>query len=170
MEMFTILTYPDKLLRRSATQLENIDGAVQQIIDRMAATMYRAPGVGLAAAQVGLEESIIVFDGFPGEDKNELKVLINPQIVHKEGEVVSEGEGCLSVPDFRVDVKRAAAVIVEGVDREGNPVRLERDDFLAVVLQHEIDHLNGILCVDYASTLKKGLYKRKMKKQRKKNG
>jgi peptide deformylase len=95
--------------------------------------------------------------------------LINPQIIKREGSVISENEGCLSVPDFRADVKRYASVLVEGVDREGKPVRLDRDDFLAIILQHEIDHLNGILFIDRISSLKRQLYKRRVSKQLKRN-
>lgn len=165
MEPFEILTYPEQILLKPANLLENITGETQQLIDRMAETMYAAPGVGLAAVQVGVDQSLIIYDVAPKDEKRNLQVLINPRIIHAEGTTVSENEGCLSVPDFRSDVKRAAAVIVEGFDREGKPVRLERDDFLAVVLQHEIDHLNGILFLDRISALKRELYKRRVKKR-----
>jgi peptide deformylase len=95
-------------------------------------------------------------------------VLINPVIVSQEGETLSENEGCLSVPEFRADVKRAASINVEGLDKEGRPVKFQADEFLAVLLQHEIDHLNGILFIDRISSLKRELYKRKVKKQLKK--
>jgi len=170
METLKIVTYPDTFLNKPTLPVENIDGDIQKLIDHMAETMYQAPGVGLAAIQVGHGKSIIVFDDQPDEDNRSLQVLINPTIVQTEGSVLSENEGCLSVPDFRADVKRHAAVLVEGYDREGKPVRMERDDFLAIVLQHEIDHLNGTLFIDRISSLKRQLYKRKVQKQIKGNG
>ncbi len=165
MEPLQIFTYPEQILLKPANPLQNITGETQQLIDRMAETMYAAPGVGLAAVQVGVDQSLIIYDVAPKDEKGNLQVLINPRIIHAEGTTISENEGCLSVPDFRSDVKRAAAVIVEGFDREGKPVRFERDDFLAVVLQHEIDHLDGILFIDRISALKRELYKRRVKKR-----
>lgn len=170
MDTLTIVTYPDTFLSKPTLPVENIDGDIQKLIDHMTETMYQAPGVGLAAIQVGHGKSIIVFDDQPHEDNRSLQVLINPTIIQAEGSVLSENEGCLSVPDFRADVKRHAAVLVEGYDREGKPVRMERDDFLAIVLQHEIDHLNGTLFIDRISSLKRQLYKRKVQKQLKNNG
>lgn len=165
MEPLEIVTYPDKFLKQPTKAVENIDGELQNLIDRMAHTMFAAPGVGLAAIQVGHDKSLIVYDGNPGEDRPSLQVLINPRIVEAQGTIISENEGCLSVPDFRADVKRNAAVVVEGVDRDGKPVRIERDDFLAVVLQHEIDHLNGVLFIDRISALKRQLYRKRILKQ-----
>lgn len=170
MEQLEILTYPDEFLRQSSKPVEDIDGELLKIIDNMAFTMYQAPGAGLAAIQVGCDKSIIVYDEKPEEEKQYLQVLINPKIIAAEGSVISEKEGCLSVPDLRADVKRSSAVAVEGVDRNGKPVKIERDDFLAIVLQHEIDHLNGVLFIDHLSTLKREMYKRRMKKKSKKNG
>ena len=124
MSKLAILTYPDKFLSKPVKPLENIDGKVQQMIDDMAATMYEAPGVGLAAIQVGWDKSLLIYDISPRDENHSLRVLINPKIVTREGEIVSENEGCLSVPDFRADVKRAANITVEGHDREGNPIRI----------------------------------------------
>ena len=138
---------------------------VQKMIDQMAATMYDAPGVGLAAIQVGWDKSVFIYDISPAEQDRSLQVLINPRIVDQQGEILSENEGCLSVPEFKADVKRYASIIVEGVDREGRPVRLEAEGILAVVLQHEIDHLNGKLFIDHISALKRQLYTRRMKKK-----
>ncbi len=165
MEMLDIVTFPDPFLKKPTQPVGNIDEAVERLIDAMAATMYAAPGVGLAAIQVGSDKSLIIFDESLGNENRSLKVLINPTIVSAEGSVLSENEGCLSVPDFRADVKRNSAVQVEGVDRTGKPVRIERDDFLAVVLQHEIDHLNGVLFIDRISSLKRELYRRRVMKQ-----
>jgi len=165
MSKLKILTYPDNILRRPTNALENIDGDVQKMIDQMAATMYDAPGVGLAAIQVGWDKSVLIYDISPSEQDRSLQVIINPRIVDQQGEILSENEGCLSVPEFKADVKRYASIIVEGVDREGRPVRLEAEGKLAVVLQHEIDHLNGKLFIDHISALKRQLYTRRMKKK-----
>ena len=106
-----------------------------------------------------------MYDIAPQNEKRSLEVLINPRIVTSEGVMISENEGCLSVPDFRADVKRAAAVVVEGYDREGKPVRMDAEGLLAIVLQHEIDHLNGTLFIERISSLKRELYKRRVQKK-----
>ena len=160
-----ILTYPEIFLSRTAKPVTDINESIQNIIDSMALTMYKAPGIGLAAIQVGIDHSIIVYDVSSNEEKKSLQVLINPKIVNKEGKAISENEGCLSVPDFRADVKRSASVVVEGLDRDGNPKKIEADHLLSIVLQHEIDHLNGILFIDRISSLKKNIYKKKIKKK-----
>ena len=165
MSKLKILTYPDNILRQPTNELENVNGDVQKMIDQMAATMYDAPGVGLAAIQVGWDKSVLIYDISPSEQDRSLQVIINPRIVDQQGEILSENEGCLSVPEFKADVKRYASIIVEGVDREGRPVRLEAEGILAVVLQHEIDHLNGKLFIDHISALKRQLYTRRMKKK-----
>lgn len=159
-----IVTYPEKILLNPTEALENIDGRVQRMIDSMAEAMYAAPGVGLAANQVGWGKSLLVYDISAREGERDLRVLINPKILASEGEIVSENEGCLSIPDYRADVKRAERILIEGVDREGNPVRLEAEDFHAIVLQHEMDHLNGKLFIDRISSLKRELYKRRVRK------
>ena len=168
MSKLEILTYPDKFLNQPTKSLKNIDGEVQQKIDDMAGTMYEAPGIGLAAIQVGWDKSLLIYDIAPRDEKRDLHVLINPQIVTKEGELLSENEGCLSVPDFRADVKRAANITVEGHDREGKPIRMDAEGLLAIVLQHEIDHLSGTLFIEHISSLKRQMYKRRIKKQMKK--
>ena len=167
MTVLDILTYPDKVLKQKTAAVENIDGALQTVFDNMATTMYQAPGVGLAAPQVGIGQSFIVYDIAPKEDGHDLHVLVNPRIVSKEGEILSENEGCLSVPDFRADVKRAERILVEGVDREGNPLRFEAEGLLAIVIQHELDHLDGTLFIDRISALKRQMYKRRVKKEMK---
>lgn len=163
-----ILTYPEPFLKTTAKPVADIDGALQAMIEDMAQTMYAAPGIGLAAVQVGIDKRIIVYDVAPRDEGRRLDVLINPKIIAAEGEVLSENEGCLSVPDFRADVKRRARVQVEGVDRDGNPRRFETDGLLAIMLQHEIDHLNGTLFIDHISKLKRQLYTRRVNKQLKK--
>ena len=169
MNKLDILTFPDKTLTRQTSPLDNIDGKVQEMIDGMANTMYDAPGVGLAAIQVGWEKSVLIYDISPREESRELNVLVNPKIVTREGQIISENEGCLSVPDFRADVKRSEFVTVEGHDREGNPLRLDAEGLLAIVLQHEIDHLNGTLFIEHISSLKRQMYKRRVKKMLKGN-
>ena len=164
MAILTVLTYPDNFLSQSAKPVENIDGTIQNMIENMSSTMYEAPGVGLAAIQVGFDQSIIVYDISPRNEKRSLHVLINPKIISSEGTTISESEGCLSVPDLRADVKRSASILVEGFDRKEKPLRIEAHGHLAVVLQHEIDHLNGILFIERISSLKRGLYKRRIKK------
>ncbi len=169
MSILEIRTYPDKALRNPTRPVENIDGRVQEMIADMAATMYDAPGTGLAAIQVGIDQSILIYDLSPREEERSLQVLINPRIVTREGEVISENEGCLSVPEYRADVKRAASVLVEGWDQNEKPLRLEAHGFHAIVLQHEIDHLEGTLFIDRISALKRRLYKNRVKKWMKSN-
>jgi peptide deformylase len=139
------------------------------MIEVMANTMYEAPGIGLAAIQVGWDKSVLIYDIAPREESRALQVLVNPKIINQEGHIISENEGCLSVPDFRADVKRSEFISVEGRDREGNPIRLDAEGMLAIVLQHEIDHLNGTLFIERISSLKRQMYKRRVKKQLSKN-
>jgi peptide deformylase len=160
-----IVTYPDKFLKNPTQAVDNIDGKLQGLIEDMGSTMYQAPGIGLAAIQVGIDQSLLVYDIAPKEEGRMLNVLINPKIIAREGEILSEDEGCLSVPDLRANVKRAARVLVEAVDRDGNPLRVEAEGLLAIVLQHEIDHLNGTLIVDHISTLKRQMYTRRILKK-----
>jgi len=165
MTVRNVLTYPDKFLRRKAVPVAAFDDNLQVLIDDMIETMYDEPGVGLAAIQIGSDQSVIVYDITPEEGERQAAALINPEIVFREGALLSEGEGCLSVPDFRADVKRNAHVRVEGQDRQGNSVEIDAEGFQAIVLQHEIDHLNGILFIDRISSLKREMYKRKRRKQ-----
>ncbi len=169
MTILDIVTFPDTFLKQPTKTVENIDGRLQGIIDDMATTMYQAPGIGLAAIQVGIDQSVLIYDIQPGEDGRQLNVLINPRIIAREGEIISENEGCLSVPDFRATVKRAEKVLVEALDRDGNPLRIEAEGLHAIVLQHEIDHLNGTLFIDHISSLKRQMYARRIKKQLKQN-
>ena len=167
MTILDIRTYPDKILKETTTPVENINGAMQAIIDNMAETMYEAPGIGLAAPQVGIGQSFLIYDIAPREESRELHVLINPRIIASEGEIISPNEGCLSVPEYRADVKRAEKILVEGVDRDGNPLRFDAEGMLAIVIQHELDHLNGTLFIDRISALKRQMYKRRVKKEMK---
>ncbi len=164
METLKILTYPDKFLSEPTKPVENIDEKIRNLIKDMASIMYQAPGIGLAAIQVGINKSLLIYDVSPKDEKRALQVLINPRIIESEGTTISEDEGCLSVPDFRANVKRAASVLVEGFDSKEKPLRIEAEGLLSVVLQHEIDHLNGILFIDRISSLKREMYKRCVKK------
>ena len=165
-----IVTYPDTVLRERAEPVTNIDGEIQQLIDDMADTMYQAQNaIGLASNQVGEPCRIIMFDASAKNEPNDLIVLINPEIIEADGVVVNE-EGCLSVIDYRADVKRSERVTVKGVDRGGNPITLKKEGLAAIVLQHEIDHLNGALFIDHISKLKRELYKRRLKKVLKERG
>jgi peptide deformylase len=165
MSLLDIVTYPDDFLLKPTKSVENIDDDLQQFIGRMAETMYAANGVGLAAIQVGKSRSLIIYDIKQQENGRKLDVLINPRIIEMEGQTISEGEGCLSVPDYRSNVKRAERILVEGFDREGKPERIEAEGMLAIVLQHEIDHLNGKLFIDRISLLKRELYKKRIRKK-----
>jgi peptide deformylase len=164
MSSLRIVTYPDESLADPTEPLENIDQEVQEMIDKMTTTMYEAPGVGLAAIQVGWNKSVMIYD-IEQNEGGSLRVLVNPRIVESEGELLSENEGCLSVPEFRTDVKRSARVLVDAVDRDGKPLRIEAEGLHAIVLQHEIDHLDGTLFIDRISALKREMYKRRMKKK-----
>ena len=166
-DKINIITYPNLILRSKAEPVENIDEDIRKLIDRMAETMYVAPGIGLAANQVGELKRILIYDLTPKDKGRNLSVLINPEIVLAEGNIVFE-EACLSVIDFAAEVTRSSAIKVRGVDRHGNPVDIEAEDFFATCLQHEIDHLNGILYIDHISSLKRTLYKKKLKKIMKK--
>jgi peptide deformylase len=158
-----ILTYPDPILKKAAAAVPNIDGVLVGTIDDMVETMYAAPGVGLAAPQIGLPQRVIVLDvDLENKGKHLLK-LINPIIAEREGEIVWE-EGCLSVRDFTAEVRRAARVLVRGYTPDEKEIAIEGSDLLAVALQHEIDHLDGKLFLDRLSRLKRDLYRRRLKK------
>ena len=162
-EILKIYTYPDPILREKALPVENIDGETQKLIDDMAETMYKAPGIGLAAVQVGEPVRLIVYDVTPKEDGENLNVIINPEIVSCEGSTSFE-EACLSVIEYSAEVKRSEKVCVKGLDRHGNPVEVEAEGLHSICLQHEIDHLNGILFIDHISSIKRSLYKKRLKK------
>jgi peptide deformylase len=163
MAILPILTYPHPILRKKTELVSEFDAELTTIVNDMVETMYDAPGVGLAAPQVGISRKIIVYDTAPKEEKGEFSALINPVIVEAEGKEIGE-EGCLSVKELCAEVKRAYRIVVEGHDLTGSPVTFEAEDWPARVLQHEIDHLNGILFIDHLSSLKRALYKKKLKK------
>ena len=166
MTIYRIYTYPERILKHKAKEIKNIDGSLQEFIDNMYETMHHASGVGLAATQVGKETAVFVADVPVGEEKREVIAVLNPVIVESEGESAIE-EGCLSVPQFRIKVKRAARVVIKGFDRNGKDFVLEATDLLATVIQHEMDHLNGITLLDHTSLLKRDAYIKSLKKESK---
>ena len=159
-----IRVYPDSILQTRAAEIESIDGRVVHLAKDMAQTMYAAPGVGLAAPQVGVSERLVVIDVTNPAGKKGLITLVNPQIIEMEGQVVEE-EGCLSLPGIRENVSRAARVLARGYDLNERERELEATGLLAVALQHEIDHLDGILFIDHISRLKRNRYEMRRKKQ-----
>jgi peptide deformylase len=164
MAVLKILTYPHPKLRRKSVPIENIGGNVEKLLDDIAETMYHAPGIGLAAPQVGLNLRVCVIDVSPRDENSEgLIELINPVIISAEG-VQMEEEGCLSIPGFVSQVKRKAIVKVRALNRSGKPFEIEGTGLLARAFQHEIDHLDGILFIDRLSRLKRELLKRKIEK------
>lgn len=161
-----IRKYPDPVLRTKTAPVKQVDESLQRLIDDMVETMHAAPGVGLAANQVGVSLQLAVIDVSPRDEsgrRNSLMVIINPEIVATQGTVVEE-EGCLSIPEIAEKVKRSAKVVVRAQDRTGKPFEMEAEGLLAKALQHEIDHLNGLLFVDRLSPLKKSIVRRKLKK------
>jgi peptide deformylase len=161
MAILNILQYPDARLYTVAKPVDNVDGKIQKLIDDMAETMYNAPGIGLAATQVNVHQQIIVID--TSENKKNLQVFINPQIKTKQGSQDYD-EGCLSVPGVYETVTRSESIVVEALDRNGKPFKLEADGLLAVCIQHEMDHLLGKVFVQYLSPLKQNRIKTKMQK------
>lgn len=163
MAILPILKYPNPILRKKTVLVSEFGSELEALIKDMVETMYDAPGVGLAAPQIGVSKKIIVYDAAPAEEKGDFTALINPQIIEAEGLEVGE-EGCLSVRELCAEVKRAYRIVVKAQDIEGNDITIEAEDWPARVLQHEIDHLNGILFIDHLSSLKRTLYKKKLKK------
>ena len=159
----SILTYGHPILRKATQPVSDLNGDMHRLIDDMVRTMYAAPGVGLAANQVGSLQRVFVANPSEDHDPSQLLVLINPELVESEGEMLAE-EGCLSIPDLRQEVRRARRVLVRGLDRSGRPVEIEGQDLLARILQHELDHLNGVLFVDRLSPAKRDIQLRKLKK------
>ncbi|HTM09473.1 MAG TPA: peptide deformylase [Verrucomicrobiae bacterium] len=163
MAVLEILKYPDPILKKVAQPVKNITGETAQLIENMVETMYAAPGIGLAAPQVGVSRRIIVLDTDHENPGKHLLKLINPEIRRRDGEVIWE-EGCLSVVDFTVEVKRAARVELSAVGVDEQEISIDAEGLLAVALQHEIDHIDGKLILDRVSRLKRDLYLRRLKK------
>ncbi len=164
MSKLEILSFPDERLRTKAKKVEKVDAKIRQLVDDMFETMYEAPGIGLAATQINVHQRIVVID--VSKEKDQPLCLINPEIIEKDGVEECE-EGCLSVPGIYEKVERADHIKVKALDREGNPFELETGDLLAVCIQHELDHLEGKLFVDYLSPLKRQRIRKKLEKQKK---
>lgn len=162
MPLLEILHFPDPRLRTRAQPVEYVDGLIRNIVDDMLETMYAAPGIGLAATQVNIHQQIIVID--ISTEKNAPLCLINPQIIEQQGQQSGE-EGCLSVPGIFEPVERAAMITVRALNQEGQEFTLTAIDLLAVCIQHEMDHLQGKLFVDYLSPLKRQRIRKKLEKQ-----
>jgi len=162
--LLDICTYPDPVLRQKAECVKNIDDGIQRLIDDMIDTMYEAPGVGLAANQVGRPLSVIVVDIQREECEYGLIVLINPELLSARGEITYE-EGCLSVPDYFASVKRHEEIVVCGLDRECKKIQIAASGMLAIAIQHEMDHLQGKLFIDRISPVARDIFKRRWKKK-----
>lgn len=167
MSILTILEFPDKRLRTVAAEVDTVDDGIKTLVDNMIETMYAAKGVGLAATQVNVHKRVIVMD--VSENKDEPICLINPTIIERDGVEESE-EGCLSVPGFFEKVSRAERIKIRALNREGANFEMEASDLLAVCIQHEMDHLEGKLFVDYLSAFKRNRIKAKLDKIHKTQG
>lgn len=165
MSKLTILEFPDPRLRTIAAPVEQVDAEIRKLVDDMFETMYDAPGIGLAATQVNVHKQVVVID--LSEEKNEPLVLINPRFEVLDDELDIMQEGCLSVPGFYEDVKRPSRIRVQALDRNGELQDFIADGLLAVCIQHELDHLNGTLFVDYLSKLKRNRIRGKLEKKHK---
>ncbi len=163
MAILKILEFPDPRLRKKAVPVETVDDALRALIDDMFETMYQAPGIGLAATQVDVHQRLLVAD--VSAEKTDPYVLINPEILEKDGQAFSE-EGCLSVPGYYEEVERAEHIRVRYLDRDGKQVEQEMEGLLAICVQHEIDHLDGKLFVDYLSETKRQRIRKRLEKDR----
>ena len=164
--LLAIVKYPDPVLKKKSLPVAHVDREIRELIDNLFETMYAAPGVGLAAPQVGVLKRVLVIDVGRLERetrRSDPRAIINPVFKSKEGKITWE-EGCLSLPQLVVPVERSKKIIVEGLDPDGRPVKYMGEDLLAVAFQHEIDHLDGILLVDRISRLKRDLYKKRLEK------
>lgn len=159
-----IVTWPDEVLAAKAKPIDKVTPDLDELIENMIETMYESDGVGLAAPQIGQSIRLIVVDQTGPKIRGDLRVLVNPEIVESSDTEVESEEGCLSCPELSMKVMRKERVKVTATDREGNDVEIDADGFLAIVLQHEIDHLNGITLADRASRLKKAMYRKKAMK------
>jgi peptide deformylase len=162
MAILDILHFPDERLRKICEPVSEVNDDIRRLLDDMLETMYAAPGIGLAAIQVNVHKRVLVVD--VSEDRSQPLCFINPEIIGREGEEEMQ-EGCLSVPGFYETVKRAEKIKVKALDRDGRPFEMDADGLLAVCIQHEIDHLNGKLFVDYLSPLKRQRIRKKLEKQ-----
>ena len=162
-----ILTEPDPILRKKCEPLEKVDTETKKLMDDMLETMYAAPGIGLAAIQVGILKRLVVIDISKGEEEKKPMFLINPQIMHRSEKTSIYEEGCLSLPGQFAEIERPAECTLKYIDYNGKEKELKADGLLATCVQHEVDHLNGILFIDYLSKLKKDMIIKKLVKQKK---
>lgn len=167
MAVLEILKFPHPILKKRSEKVDRIDGEVKKLIHDMTETMYRANGIGLAACQVGVPLRVIVVDASPIDPEQGLFAMVNPEIIFEEGEIDYE-EGCLSVPDCVEKLKRRAKIRVRGISPGDKEMEVAGEGVLAIALQHEIDHINGILILDRMSRLKRDVYRRKLKKEKRK--
>jgi peptide deformylase len=167
MAKLEIITLPDPKLRQVSAPIERVDDELRKLADDMLETMYDAPGVGLAAVQVGILKRLIVLDTAKEEEPPSPLVMINPEIRHLGSEMRTYEEGCLSIPEVRVDIERPADIVVGYIDKDGKPQELKADGLLATAVQHEVDHLNGRLIIDFLSRLKRDMVVKRFKKQAK---
>jgi len=166
MAVLPILTLPDPVLRKKAKPVERIDAELRRLMDDMLATMYDAPGIGLAALHVGVLRRLIVMDPAKDEAPKSPLVMVNPAILELSEEMRTHEEGCLSIPDFTAEIERPARTRVSYIDREGKKREAELEGIWSTLVQHEIDHLNGVLFIDYLSRLKRDMVVRKFTKQK----
>jgi peptide deformylase len=167
MAILEILKYPHPILKKRSEEVDKIDGEIRKLIEDMKETMYEANGVGLAACQVGVPRRIIVVDVSPVDPQKTFFAMVNPEVISEEGEIDHE-EGCLSVPDCVEKVRRREKIHVRGISPEGKETEVAGEGILAIALQHEIDHINGILILDRVSRLKREIYRNKLKKEKRK--
>ena len=167
MAVLEILKYPHPTLKKRSKEVERIDEGIKSLIRDMVKTMYEANGIGLAACQIGVPQRVIVLDVSPIDPQQSFFAMINPEIISQEGEIDHE-EGCLSVPDCFEKVKRKEKICVRGISPEGKEMEVAGEGILAFAVQHEIDHLNGILILDRLSQLKRDIYRNKLRKEKRK--
>ena len=163
-----IIKLPDKRLRLASEPIKRIDDGIRKLVDDMFETMYKAPGIGLAAIQIGVPKRVIILDLSKKEDDHKPQIFINPKVIWKSAETSKYEEGCLSIPEFYEEVERPAQVKVKYLDIDGNAQEIEASGLLATCLQHEIDHINGVLFIDHLSRLKRSLIIKKFTKAAKK--
>ncbi len=167
MSIKKILTLPDPILRKESVLVEKVNDEIRKLLDDMLETMYAAPGIGLAAVQIGVLKRVIVMDMSKKDEKKNPYFIINPKIISKSKELASYEEGCLSIPNQFAEVERPKKCIIQFLDYDGKKQELNAEGLLATCIQHEIDHLNGILFIDYLSKLKKDLILKKAEKKKK---
>jgi len=167
MSIRNIIIEPDPILRKKSTTLETVDDSIRKILDDMLQTMYKAPGIGLAAVQIGILKRLIVIDVSKKEEEKKPLFLINPEITYQSEETSIYEEGCLSLPGHFAEIERPAKCKINYIDYHGKKAELEAEGLLSTCVQHEIDHLNGILFIDYLSKLKKDMIIKKLVKQKK---